>query len=66
MMYFNLSTENKESVIIIIIIIIAIIAIIIIIVISFQKKQSFINFIPNICSKKFRNIRRKTPVLESL
>ena len=85
MMYFNLSTENKKSVMIIIIIIIITIAImitiiititiimaimiiiiIIIIVISFQTKQSFKDFIPNMCSKKFRNIHRKTPVLESL
>ena len=83
MMYFNLSTENKKSVMIIIIIIIitiaimiiiiiiitiimAIMIIIIIIVISFQTKQSFKDFIPNMCSKKFRNIHRKTPVLESL
>ena len=85
MMYFNLSTENKKSVMIIIIIIIITIAImiiiiiitiimaimiiiiiIIVIVISFQTKQSFKDFIPNMCSKKFRNIHRKTPVLESL
>ena len=30
------------------------------------QKQPFANFLQNWCSQKFRNIHRKTPVLESL
>ena len=30
------------------------------------KKQSFADSLQNRCSEKFRNIHRKTPVLESL
>ena len=31
-----------------------------------QQKQSFADIVPNRYSQKFRNIHRKTPVLESL
>ena len=31
-----------------------------------QQKQPFADALQNWCSEKFRNIRRKTPVLESL
>ena len=33
---------------------------------TIEQKQLFIDMLQNMCSKIFRNIHRKTPVLESL